>query len=64
MRKPIQINTPDSKQYVSIKEAARIYDCESQTIRNYLYEEKLQPYKFMTFTLINVKELIKLKKGN
>ncbi len=62
MKKPIQLNKPNFKKYVSIKMASKIYGCEHQTISNYLYEEKLQPYKFMNFTLIKVKELLKLKK--
>lgn len=61
MKKPIQLNKPDQKEYVSINEAARIYDVRPQTISNYLYEEKLQPYEFQGFRLINVKELLKLK---
>ncbi len=61
MKKPIQLNKPDDKQYVSINEAARIYGVRAQTISNYLYEHKLQPYKFQGFTLISVEELLKLK---
>lgn len=61
MKPPIFIEKADIRIYVTIPEAAKLTGYKEQTIRNYIYEEKLQPYKFMNITLLKINELSKLK---
>ncbi len=63
MKKPIVLDKSDIKTYVTVIGAAEMTGLKQQTIRNYIYEEKLQPYKFFDVTLLKIEDVSKLKKG-
>jgi hypothetical protein len=60
MKKPIILEKADIKNYVTIPGAAEMTGYKQQTMRNYIYEEKLQPYKFLDVTLLKISDLKKL----
>ena len=61
MTKPyITINSVDDK-YLSIPNAAIFAGYKEQTIRNYIYGNKLQVYKFQNVSFLKKTDLLNLK---
>lgn len=57
MKKGIILDLVNSKDFLTVEEAANFLNIKSQAIRNYLSTKKLTTYKFKNQTLLSRKEL-------
>jgi len=52
MAKPKHINEANDGEFLTVEEAGKELGVKTNAIRNYLYNGKMQTYKFKTLTLI------------
>jgi len=62
MKRTIDLKNFDPEMYVSIEDASKFLGFKEQTLRNYMYLDRLTRYKYYNLTLVSKKELAELKK--
>ena len=62
MGKVIELTTANTKDYLTVEQAANILGLKETTVRNYLTNEKLTTYRFMGTTLLSKREVERKRK--